>query len=93
MITSFKSKGLKELFVLGKTSLLPQERIPKIKKILTTIHAATSIEDLRIPAFRLHRLKAPPYEGFWSIDISGNYRLVFQFANGDASNLTYIDTH
>lgn len=93
MIESFKHKGLKELFVVGRTTHLPQDRLSKIKKILFTIDSAVSIEDLKIPAFRLHKLKAPPYEGFWSIDITGNYRVIFQFTNGIASNLNYLDTH
>jgi proteic killer suppression protein len=93
MIESFKNKGLQELFTTGKTKRLPQERLKKIKGILTMIDAAIDIADLRIPAFRLHQLKAPPYVGYWSIDVSGNYRIIFIFLNGKVSNLEYLDTH
>jgi proteic killer suppression protein len=93
MIESFKHKGLKELFVDGKTKRLPQERLEKIKKILAIINAAVSLEDLNVPAFRLHKLKAPPYQGYWSIDVSANYRILFEFADGKATNIDYLDTH
>lgn len=93
MIESFGHKGLQELFTKGKTTRLPQEHIKKIKGILTLIDSAENIVDLRIPAFRLHQLKAPPYVGYWSIDVTGNYRIIFVFDNGRASHLNYLDTH
>jgi len=93
MIESFKHKGLKELFIDGKTKRLPQELLGKIKMILAIIDAAVSLEDLNVPAFRLHKLKAPPYQGYWSIDVSGNYRIVFEFTDGKATSIDYLDTH
>jgi len=59
----------------------------------SALDAADHINDLRIPLFRLHALKAPPYIGYWSIDVSGNYRIIFEFSNGKATNLNYLDTH
>jgi toxin HigB-1 len=93
MIESFDHKGLQELFRSGKTTKLPQERIKKIKKMLFLIDSAVSISDLRVPSLRLHQLKAPPYIGYWSLDVSGNYRIIFVFDNGRASHLNYLDTH
>jgi toxin HigB-1 len=93
MITGFRHKGLKELFEKGKTSKLPQERVKKIKQILAVIHAAHDLQDISNPSYRLHRLKAPPFEGYWSIDISGNYRIIFEFEAGRAWHIDYIDTH
>ena len=93
MIYSFDHKGLQELFKNGKTTRLPQERLKKIKGILLLIDSAVSISDLRIPALRLHQLKAPPYSGYWSLDVSGNYRVIFVFDNGKASHVNYLDTH
>ena len=93
MIESFKHKGLRELFIEGRTKKLPQERLGKIKKVLAIIHAAASLEDLNVPALRLHKLKAPPYQGYLSLDISGNYRVIFEFKDGKAVNVDYLDTH
>lgn len=93
MIQSFKHKGLQELFERSKTSRLPQERLRKIKMILAVLDAAHDLKDLNIPAFRLHRLKQPPLDGYYSIDVSGNYRIVFWFEEGKASKIDYLDTH
>lgn len=93
MIISFKSKGLLELFTKGKTTKLPQERLRKIRLILAILDAAQDLKDLNIPAFRLHKLKQPPLNGFMSIDVTGNYRIVFWFEDGKVSDIDYLDTH
>jgi len=93
MISSFRNKGLEELFIKGKTNRLPQERLKKIKMILAMLEAATDIRDLNAPALRLHKLKKPPFDGFWSVDISGNYRIIFQFDEGTVTDVDYLDTH
>jgi proteic killer suppression protein len=92
MIESFKHKGLQELFEKGKTSKLPQERLKKISKILAMIHSANEKRDLNSPGLRFHELK-PPLKNHLSLDVSGNYRVVFQFENGKATGLDYLDTH
>ena len=93
MIESFDHKGLQELFEKGKTSKLPQERLRKISMVLTVLHAAQDLKDLNVPAFRLHKLKRPPLNGYYSVDISGNYRIIFWFENGNVSKVDYLDTH
>lgn len=94
MIESFKNKGLQELFEKSKTAKLPQKRLKKIKMILAILDAATELKDLSsIPAFRLHKLKKPPLDGFYPIDVSGNYRIVFRLEDGVVSEVDYLDTH
>ena len=93
MIESFKHKGLRELFETGKTKKLPAEHLKKIKPLLDFVDAAHSSEDFNLPGGRLHKLKAPPYTGFYSLDVNGNYRLIFKFENGIALDVNYIDTH
>ena len=51
-----------------------------------------SNEDMNIPGFRLHLLKGSE-RGRWSIWVSGNWRLPFQFQDGDARVLDYEDYH
>ena len=93
MIVSFRNKGLQELFEKSKTSSLPQERLKKIKMLLAILDSAKELRDLNVPAFRLHKLKRPPLDGYYSIDVSGNYRIVFRFENGNARDVDYLDTH
>ena len=51
---------------------------------------ATMIEDMDKPGYRLHALKGK-LKGHWAIDISGNWRIVFKFENGDAYVVNYED--
>lgn len=93
MIVSFRHKGLRELFEEQRTSRLPQERLNKIRLILSAIDSANYPDDLNQPGFRLHKLRKPPLEGWYSIDVTGNYRIVFRFDDGRATGLDFLDTH
>lgn len=57
------------------------------------MHAAVETNDMRIPAFRLHVQKGPPYQGFYSLDVNQNYRIVFRFQQGKVFDVDYVDTH
>ena len=48
---------------------------------------------MNYPGSNLHLLKKPPLRGFYSVNVSGNYRIVFRFENGDAYDIDYLDTH
>jgi proteic killer suppression protein len=37
--------------------------------------------------------KVETFRGFCSVNVSGNYRVVFRFENGDAYDVNYLDTH
>lgn len=91
MIKSFKHKGLAKLFTQGDTSKLNPSHIKRIKMILGLIHRAKVIEDINFPGSRL-----PPHKGkgnIWSVDVSGNYRIIFEFKDGNAYILDYTDPH
>ena len=48
--------------------------------------------DLDLPGYRLHPLKGA-LKGYWSISISGNWRLIFRFEDGDAYDVDLVDYH
>ena len=94
MIKSFKHKGIKELFVEGRTNKINLSHQTRVRKLLAMIHAAHNIRDLdNNPGLRLHKLKKPPYNGYWSLDVIGNFRIIFRFSDGNATDLNYLDTH
>lgn len=59
---------------------------------MQALHTATEIEDMDIPGWRLHPLKGGR-EGLWAINVSGNWRIVFEFTNGHAYIVNYEDYH
>ena len=56
--------------------------------VLTALHTAQTIEDMSIPGFTLHPLKGE-MRGRWSVSINANWRLTFEFQDGNA----YTDDH
>ena len=58
----------------------------------TALDTAQSVQDLDIPGYRLHPLKGK-LKGSWSISVSGNWRLTFEFKDGDVFLLDYEDYH
>ncbi len=51
-----------------------------------------TVDDMDIPGFRLHPLKGE-MRGRWSIMVNGNWRLTFEFRDGNAYVLDYEDYH
>jgi len=92
MVVNFTHKGLKNLFEKGDTRVNPSHA-EKIKRILSRLNSAKDLRDLNYPGSNLHPLKKPPFRGFYSVNVSGNYRIVFRFENGDAYDVNYLDTH
>lgn len=45
-----------------------------------------------LPGFRLHPLKGD-LAGFWSVTLSGNWRVIFRIEGGHAGDVDLIDTH
>ena len=45
-----------------------------------------------LPGFRLHPLKGD-LAGFWSVTVSGNWRVVFHFEGGHAGDVDLVDYH
>jgi len=59
---------------------------------LLALDTAQEIDDMDIPGFKLHALKGKQ-KGRWSISVSGNWRITFEFREGNAFVLDYEDYH
>ena len=64
----------------------------RLKMQLAALDTAQAIEDMDIPGFRLHPLKGSE-RGRWSIWVNGNWRITFEFENGNSFILDYEDYH
>jgi proteic killer suppression protein len=92
MIKTFVHKGLKDFFETGSTKGIPAKHANKINGRLTIIDNAIVIEDIDLPGFDLHELKGNR-KGTWAVKVTGNYRITFQFIDGDAYVVDYEDYH
>lgn len=76
----------------GDRSKLNQVHIAKIRLILTRLDAAASPEQMNQLGYAFHALKGN-LSGFYSVKVSGNYRIIFRFEGNDAFDVDYIDYH
>jgi proteic killer suppression protein len=47
---------------------------------------------MKLPGLRFHQLKGD-LAGFYSVYVSGNWRVIFYFENGQAIDVDLIDYH
>jgi proteic killer suppression protein len=59
---------------------------------LAALDTALMIDYMDLPGFCLHRLKGD-FARRWSVAVSGNWRLTFEFQDGNATIVDYNDYH
>lgn len=94
MIKNFKSKALRALWEYDNGNMLPAQQVRKILSILDQLNNAKIVPD-NLQAFkgwRIHQLKGP-IKNVWSLTVTGNYRIVFLFEDGNAYDIDYLDYH
>ncbi len=92
MIKTFKHKGLKKFFETGSKAGIQAKHERRLRMQLAAIDTASIIEDIDLPGFKLHPLKGNR-DGVWSITVNGNWRVTFEFKDGNAYILNYEDYH
>ena len=92
LIKTFKHKGLEKFFYDGTTKGIQVKHVEKIADILDLLDAADTIQVMNFPGSRLHRLH-PKKENIWAVNVSGNWRITFNFISGDAYMVDYVDYH
>lgn len=92
MIKDFRHKGLRLFFESGDVRGVQARHINRLRMQLSALDTATEISDMDIPGYRLHLLKGKR-KGIWTISVSGNWRLTFEFTDGNVYLLDYEDYH
>lgn len=90
-IKSFKSKALKRLYVRGDESKVQAKHVAKLKRQLARLNKSRIASDMDLPGYKLHQLKG--FDNRWAVNVDENYRLTFDFAEGDAYVIDYEDYH
>lgn len=92
MIRSFQHKGLKKFYETGSLAGVQADHAKRLRMLLAALDTAAEVQDMDVPGFRLHRLKGKAEER-WSVRVSGNWRLTFEFRDGQAHVVDYEDYH
>lgn len=92
MIKSFKHKVLKLFFETGKSAGIQTKHVKKLRMQLAAIDTAQVLDDIDLPGFSLHSLKGE-CSGVWSVSVSGNWRVTFEFRDGNAEHVGTCQPH
>ncbi|NBX04308.1 MAG: hypothetical protein EBR02_09690 [Alphaproteobacteria bacterium] len=92
MIKNFRHKGLQKLYEEGVAKGIEAIYLPKIRRILAALEAASSLDALNAPSFRLHPLKGD-MKGLWSVTVGANWRIVFRFDAPHVYDVDLTDYH
>lgn len=92
MIISIRHRGLRRLFERGETRGVRQDHVARLRRIMGLLNQAEAPGDMDLPGYRLHPLKGE-LQGFFAVNVSGNWRVIFRFEEGQVTDVDYIDYH
>ncbi|TBW39689.1 Killer protein [Azotobacter chroococcum] len=92
MITASSTRALASIYETGSTKGIRADHAKRLARMLAFMDRATAPGDLDLPGWRLHPLKGDRAE-FWSLTVSGNWRVIFRFAGNDIELVDYLDYH
>ena len=92
MIQTIRHRGLKRLYERGERSGVRADQVARMSEVLAHLDTAQKPSDLALPGYRLHPLKGV-YKGWWSVTVSGNWRIIFRFEDSDAFDVDVVDYH
>ena len=93
MIKSYGDKESEKIWNGIRSKKLPNEIQDVARRKLRIINNAMDVNDLRIPpANKLEKLKGALQE-YYSIRINNQWRIIFQWQNGNVSQVQIIDYH
>jgi proteic killer suppression protein len=92
VIRSFADEDTEQVFLhrhSRRYSAIERVALRKLRQI----HRVSAVEQLYLPpANRLERLKGDR-KGEWSLRINNQYRICFEWRDGDAYNVEIVDYH
>jgi proteic killer suppression protein len=91
-IRGFRHKGLKLFFTKGSTAKIQAQHAERLRLILGRLNVAREPRDMALPGLRLHPLLGDR-QGTWAVQVSGNWRVTFEFVGEDVDRVDYEDYH
>lgn len=92
MIKTWQHKGLKKFYETGSKAGIQPKHAETLRLLLLQLASAIKAEDMNTPGNNFHPLHRE-LSGYFSVKVSGNWRLIFQFEKEDVILVDYIDYH
>jgi proteic killer suppression protein len=96
MIINFASKTAKDIFdgLLSRHARkVPIDSHDKTRRLFDQLNAAYELWDLRAPPSNHLKALKGSLSGKWSIRINNQWRVIFDWSDGNASNVDIVDYH
>ena len=96
MIVSFGNRLARDLVELQESKdsrSFPNQLLVSTRKKLAMVHAAKQLSDLKVPPGNRLEGMSGKRKGYYSIRINDQWRVVFRFENGNASEVSVEDYH
>lgn len=91
MILSFRSKALRAFFLDDDPSGIRPDRVERVRGRVQALHRAKTLDDLRVPGWRLHALHTKPRRH--AIDVNGPWRITFEWNSGNVIRVDLEQYH
>ena len=93
MIKSFADRRTQELYATGKAKRIAADIAKRAARKLEYVDLAAQLDDLLVPpGNRLHALEGDR-KGQHAIRVNDQWRICFQFIDGDAYDVEFCDYH
>lgn len=92
MIKSIRHKALRNYWYRGSTKGLNANWLSKLRIMLDVLEAAGHPDEMNFPGSHFHSLKGD-LDGFYSVRLTGNYRIIFQFEDDGFTLIDIVDYH
>jgi proteic killer suppression protein len=91
VIRSFRSKALHRLWNDDDPRGIRPDQLARVRRVLAQLDAATIPEELNFPGYRFHALHGQPVR--YSVTVTRNWRITFEWQGEDAVRVEYEDYH
>jgi proteic killer suppression protein len=92
MINEWRHKGLKYFYETGSKAGIQPKHANILSILLLQLASAIKPEDMNTPGNFFHKLHGD-LEGYYSVKVNGNWRLIFQFEKENGILVDYVDYH
>jgi toxin HigB-1 len=96
MITGFRSKHAEDIFHGTRSKQarkIPQTLHERCWRLFDQINACSEVDTLKVPpGNRLEKLRGNLKE-YWSLRVNDQWRIIFKWKDGNASDVDIIDYH
>lgn len=91
MIRSFRHKGLRELFLTGRSSKVRADLQRRCLIRLDALDQAIALTDLNVPGFNFHGLQGKPRR--YSMHVNGPWCITFEWDDSDVFRVDLEQYH